>query len=191
MVRIRMQRFGRTHRPFYRINAIDQRTRRNGRVLENLGFYNPMEKDADKQLVLKTEEIKAWLAKGAQPSDTVRDMLGHAGLLDEKMKAEWEKQREVNNARGECKKAVKAIEGIVAELDKMAGDSEADLTAFVNTAKKSLNMAKGTVANAKTADAAKYLSEAEAAKTKAAAAQPAPAPEPEAEEAAGEEAAAE
>lgn len=190
MVRIRMQRFGRTHRPFYRINAIDQRTRRNGRVLENLGFYNPMEKDADKQLVLKTEEIKAWLAKGAQPSDTVRDMLGNAGLLDEKMKAEWEKQRGINNARGECKKAVKAIEGIVAELDKMAGDSEADLTPFVNSAKKNLNMAKGTVANAKNDEAAKYLKAAEDAKAKAAAAQPAPEPEPAAEEA-SEEAAAE
>jgi small subunit ribosomal protein S16 len=190
MVRIRMQRFGRTHRPFYRINAIDQRTRRNGRVLENLGFYNPMEKDADKQLVLKTEEIKAWLEKGAQPSDTVRDMLGHAGLLDDKMKAEWEKQREVNNSRGECKKAVKAIEGIVAELDKMAGDSEADLAPFINAAKKAHNMAKNTVANAKAADAAKFLKEAEDAKAKAAAAQPAPEPEPAAEEA-GEEAAAE
>lgn len=189
MVRIRMQRFGRTHRPFYRINAIDQRTRRNGRVLENLGFYNPMEKDADKQLVLKTEEIKAWLDKGAQPSDTVRDMLGNAGLLDDKMKAEWEKQRAINNNRGECKKAVKAIEGIVAELDKMAGDSEADLTPFVNTAKKNLNMAKSTVANAKADDAAKFHKAAEDAKAKAAAAQPAPEPEP-AEEA-SEEAAAE
>ena len=178
-----MQRFGRTHRPFYRINAIDQRTRRNGRVLENLGFYNPMEKDESKQLVLKIEEIKAWLDKGAQPSDTVRDMLGNAGLLDDKMKAEWEKQREVNNRRGECKKAVKQIEGIIAAIEAMAGDSEADLTPFSNAAKKALNMAKNTVANAKSDEAAKVLADAQGAKAKADAAKPAPAPEPEAAEA--------
>lgn len=191
MVRIRMQRLGRTHRPFYRISAIDQRTRRNGRILENLGHYNPMEKEEDKQLVLKTEEIKAWLAKGAQPSDTVRDMLGHAGILEGDMKAQWEQDRKVNVSRGECKKAVKAIEGIVAELDKMAEDSEADLTPFVNSAKKALNMAKNTVAGAKADEAAKFAKEAEDAKAKAAAAQPAPAPEPEAEAEGGEEAAAE
>lgn len=189
MIRIRMQRFGRTHRPFYRINAIDQRTRRNGRVLENLGFYNPMEKDADKQVELKVDAIKAWIAKGAQPSDTVMDMLGRADILEGDMKASWEKQREVNNQRGECKQAVKSIEAIVAELDKMAGDSEADLTPFVNTAKRELNNAKNAVASAKSDIAKKALLTAEDAKKKAAAAQPAPEPEPAAE--GGEEEASE
>lgn len=191
MVRIRMQRFGRSHRPFYRINAIDQRTRRNGRVLENLGFYNPMEKDEEKQLVLKTEEIKAWLEKGAQPSETVMDMLGRADLLPADMKANWEKQREINVNRGECKKAVKAIEAIVADLDKAAGDSEADLTPFINTAKRELNNAKNTVALAKADAAAKALAEAQDAKAKADSAKPAPAPEPEPEAEASEEAATE
>jgi small subunit ribosomal protein S16 len=181
MVRIRMQRFGRTHRPFYRINAIDQRTRRNGRVLENLGHYNPMEKDESKQIVLKTEEIKAWLAKGAQPSDTVRDMLGRADILEGDMKAQWEADRATNMKRGECKKALKEIEGIVASLNKMAEDSEADLTPFSNTAKKMLNMVKGTLSLAKSEDAAKYLAEAKDAMSKAEAAKPAPAPEPEPE----------
>jgi len=176
-----MQRFGRTHRPFYRINAIDQRTRRNGRVLENLGFYNPMEKDADKQIELKVDAIKAWIAKGAQPSDTVMDMLGNRDLLEGDMKAQWEKQREINNKRGECKKAVKSIEAIVAELDKMAEDSEADLAPFANTAKRELNNAKNAVAKAKVDDANKALATAEDAKKQAAAAQPAPEPEPEPE----------
>ena len=191
MIRIRMQRFGRTHRPFYRINAIDQRTRRNGRVLENLGFYNPMEKDESKQVVLKVEEIKAWIAKGAQPSETVMDMLGREGILEGDMKSNWDKQREINNKRGECKKAVKAIEAIVAELDKMAEDSEADLTPFANTAKRELNNAKNAVAKAKDDLASKALATAEEAKTKAAAAQPAPEPEPEAEAEGGEEEASE
>ena len=190
-VKIRLKKMGRTHRPFYRINAIDQRTRRNGRVLENLGFYNPMEKDESKQVVLKVEEIKAWIAKGAQPSETVMDMLGREGLLEGDMKANWDKQRELNNKRGECKKAVKAIEAIVAELDKMAEDSEADLTPFANTAKRELNNAKNAVSKAKDDLASKALATAEEAKTKAAAAQPAPEPEPEAEAEGGEEEASE
>ncbi len=180
MVRLRMQRFGRTHRPFYRINAIDQRTRRNGRVLENLGHYDPMEKDQDKQVVLKVEEIKAWLAKGAQPSDTVRDMLGHADILEGDMKAKWISDRATNMKRGECKKARKEVEGIIASLEKMAGDSEADLTPFVNTAKKSLNMIQSAMSLAKDDVAAKYLADAKDAMSKAEAAKPAPAPEPEA-----------
>lgn len=191
MIRIRMQRFGRTHRPFYRINAIDQRTRRNGRVLENLGFYNPMEKDESKQVELKVDAIMAWIAKGAQPSETIMDMLGNRDLLEGDMKAAWEKQREVNNQRGECKKAVKAIEAIVAELDKMAEDSEADLIPFANTAKRELNNAKNAVTKAKADVASKALATAEDAKAKAAAAQPAPEPEPEAEAEGGEEEAGE
>ncbi|MEX0876082.1 MAG: 30S ribosomal protein S16 [Phycisphaerales bacterium] len=192
MVRIRMQRFGRSHRPFYRINAIDQRTRRNGRVLENLGHYNPMEPDKEKQLVLKTEEIKAWLAKGAQPSDTVRDMLGHADLLEPAMKAQWEKDREINMNRGTCKKAVSEIEGIIAGIDKMAADSEADLTPFSNTAKKSLNIAKNTVSLAKADVAEKALADAKKAQDDAnkANASAKPEPEPEAAAESGEEAAA-
>lgn len=191
MVRIRMQRFGRTHRPFYRINAIDQRTRRNGRVLENLGHFNPMEPDKEKQLVLKTEEIKVWLAKGAQPSDTVRDMLGHAGLLEGPLKAKWESDRKLNLERGTCRNAVKEIEGIVAELDKMAADSEADLTPFANAAKKALNNAKRTVTIGKTDAADKSLAEARQARDGANKAKPAPAPEPAAEPEASQEAAPE
>ncbi|MEQ9206658.1 MAG: 30S ribosomal protein S16 [Phycisphaerales bacterium] len=189
MVRLRMQRFGRTHRPFYRINAIDQQTRRNGRVLENLGHYDPMSKDEDKQIVLKVEEIKAWLAKGAQPSDTVRDMLGKADLLEGDMKAKWLSDRETNMNRGECKKALKEIESIVASLDKMAEDSEADLTPFANSAKKARNVAKGTLSLAKADVAAKCLADAKDAMSKAEAAKPAPAPEPEPEAEAAEESA--
>ncbi|MFK7758684.1 MAG: 30S ribosomal protein S16 [Phycisphaerales bacterium] len=186
MVRIRMQRFGRTHRPFYRINAIDQQTRRNGRVLENLGHYDPMEKDQDKQVVLKIEEIKAWLAKGAQPSDTVRDMLGHADILPAEMKKTWESDRATNMKRGACKKALKEVEGIVASLDKMAEDSDADLTPFVNSAKKAHNMVKNTIALAKSDVAEKHLADAQAAMKSAEAAKPAPEPEPAAEEDAAE-----
>jgi small subunit ribosomal protein S16 len=161
MVRIRMQRFGRRHRPFYRINAIDQRTRRNGRVLENLGYYNPMDPDESKQIVLKGEKIQAWLAKGAQPSDTVRDMLGHADLLDAKMRAVWEADRAVNMNRGKCKAAVKRCEAAVDALEKLAED--ADITSFLNSSKKALTLAKSTLSLAKSDVAEKAAGEAEAA----------------------------
>lgn len=189
MVRLRMQRLGRTHRPFYRINAIDQRTRRNGRVLEALGHYDPMCKDEDKQIVLKVEEIKAWLAKGAQPSDTVRDMLGREGILEGDMKAQWEADRARALEVGKCKAAMKTIEAAVAAIDKMAEESEADLTAFGNTAKKNLNMVKKTVGAAQVAKAEGFAAEATKALEAATKADASAKPEP--EPAAEDEAAAE
>lgn len=183
MVRIRMQRLGRTHRPFYRINAIDQRTRRNGRVLEALGHYDPMVKDEDKQVVLKIEEIKAWLAKGAQPSDTVRDMLGRADILEGDMKTQWEADRAHALQVGKCKAAQKTIEAAIAGIEKMTGDSEADLTPFSNTAKKALNMVKKTVGGAQVAKAEEFAANASKALDEATKANASAKPEPAAEEA--------
>ncbi|CAG0987916.1 30S ribosomal protein S16 [Phycisphaerales bacterium] len=90
MVRIRMQRLGRTNRPFYRIGAMEKRTRRNGPLIELLGTYDPLEKDAQKQVKLNEERVKFWLSKGAQPTDTVRDMFAKRGLVDVKA---WETAR--------------------------------------------------------------------------------------------------
>jgi small subunit ribosomal protein S16 len=70
-VRIRMKKFGRLHRPFYRICAIDQRQNRNGRVIEELGTYDPMVPETDARAILNGERIKHWLSVGAQPSDKV------------------------------------------------------------------------------------------------------------------------
>lgn len=90
MVRIRLSRLGRTHRPFYRINAVEKRTQRNGKVLENLGWYNPMEKDETKQIHLKTERIQHWLGQGAQATDTCKDLFARGGVIDA---AAWEAER--------------------------------------------------------------------------------------------------
>lgn len=75
-----MKRMGRTHRPFYRINAMDTRSPRDGKVLEALGYYDPLEKDVEKQIVLKEDRIRYWLSKGAQTSDTVANMLKKRGI---------------------------------------------------------------------------------------------------------------
>lgn len=182
MVRIRMQRLGRRHRPFYRISAIDIRTRRNGKVLESLGHYNPMASDGEQQVVLHTDKIKAWLEKGARPSETVMDMLGREGILEGRMKEEWEAGRAVALERGKCKAAVKRCEAAVKALEGMSDAPDAD----VNAAKKALTMAKNSVANAKVADAEKFAGEAEAAVKRAESAKPAPEPEAAAEEAPAE-----
>lgn len=88
MVRIRLKRMGRRNRAFFRINAIEKRVKRDGKIIENLGWYDPIAKDPAKQLKLDIERIKYWLSKGAQPSDTMNDILAKQGLIDaEKWKA--------------------------------------------------------------------------------------------------------
>lgn len=78
-VRIRMKRLGRKNRPFYRLCAIDQRSPRDGRVLEELGHYDPMCKETDARAILKGERIDYWLSVGAQPSDNVRVLIKKYG----------------------------------------------------------------------------------------------------------------
>ena len=80
-VKIRMMRLGRRHRPFFRINAMESRNPRNGRILEKLGHYDPLEKDVDKQIVLDLDKVKAWIDKGAVVSDSVTDILRAKGII--------------------------------------------------------------------------------------------------------------
>lgn len=75
-----MKRFGRRHRSFFRINAIDSRRPRDGRVIEELGWYDPNAKEPENQVSLKRERIEHWLDVGAQPSDTVRQLLEKNGI---------------------------------------------------------------------------------------------------------------
>ncbi len=67
-VRIRLKKFGRKHRPFFRLCAMDIHSPRDGRVLEELGIYDPMVPDTDARAILNGERIKYWLGVGAQPS---------------------------------------------------------------------------------------------------------------------------
>lgn len=76
-----MSRHGRAHRPFFRITAVDRRRPRDGRVIEDLGFYDPIAKDEAKQISLERDRIAYWLSVGAQPSDTVRTLLKKHGLI--------------------------------------------------------------------------------------------------------------
>jgi len=80
---IRLQRHGGKKNPYYHIVAIDSRAARDsGNVLERLGKYDPMQpKDSDKRVVFDADKARAWMAKGAKPSDRVYKFLANAGLL--------------------------------------------------------------------------------------------------------------
>jgi small subunit ribosomal protein S16 len=75
VVRIRMKSFGRRHRPFFRICAMDSRTGRDGTAIEELGHYDPMVRNKDARTVLKVSRIRYWLSVGAQPSEKVAALL--------------------------------------------------------------------------------------------------------------------
>jgi small subunit ribosomal protein S16 len=71
---------GRSNRAYFRLNAIDSRAPRDGRVIEELGSYDPRAKDAAKQFVAKLDRCKHWLDVGAVPSETVSSLLKKSGL---------------------------------------------------------------------------------------------------------------
>jgi len=74
-----MKKFGRRHRPFYRICAMDSREPRDGRVLEVLGTYDPLVPEKDARAILNGERINYWLSKGAQPTEKVKILIKKYG----------------------------------------------------------------------------------------------------------------
>lgn len=79
-VKLRFKRLGRSNRPFYRLSAIDSRSPRDGRVIEELGYYNPIDKDVEKQFHANIERCVHWLNNGAVPSETVSSLLKKKGV---------------------------------------------------------------------------------------------------------------
>jgi small subunit ribosomal protein S16 len=80
MVRIRLTRFGRKNKAYWRIGAFDSRTRRDGRPIEYLGSYDPHKEKDEEKVSVDLERVKHWLSKGAQPTDTVADLLRKQGV---------------------------------------------------------------------------------------------------------------
>ena len=78
-VKIRMKKMGRTHRPYFRICAMDSRVPRDGRVIEELGTYDPMVKETDARVTLKADRVDYWLSVGAQPSEKVKVLIKKYG----------------------------------------------------------------------------------------------------------------
>jgi small subunit ribosomal protein S16 len=79
MVKIRLRRMGAKKSPFYRIIVADSRSPRDGRFIEEVGYYNPMTEPVT--LKVEEEKIQKWLASGAQPTETVKSILTKSGII--------------------------------------------------------------------------------------------------------------
>jgi small subunit ribosomal protein S16 len=84
MVKIRLTRMGAKKSPFYRIVVADSRSPRDGKVIESIGYYNPITDPAE--VKIDVEKAKDWLKKGAQPTDTVKALLIKAGAMEKPAK---------------------------------------------------------------------------------------------------------
>lgn len=79
-VKIRLKRMGAKKAPFYRIVVADSRSPRDGRFIEEIGFYNPMTNPAE--IGLDAEKAKKWISNGAQPTETVKSILKKNGVIE-------------------------------------------------------------------------------------------------------------
>ena len=80
MVKIRLRRMGRRNRPFYRVVVSDSHSPRDGKSIDIIGHYNPLTDPAT--ITIDEEKALKWLRYGAQPTDTVRSLLGKLGIMD-------------------------------------------------------------------------------------------------------------
>ena len=79
MVKIRLRRMGAKKAPFYRVVVADSRYPRDGRFIEEIGYYNPMKKEAE--IKIDAEKAQKWIANGAQPTDTVKVLLKKCDII--------------------------------------------------------------------------------------------------------------
>ena len=79
-VKIRLKRMGQKKRPFYRVIVADSRSPRDGRFIDEIGYYNPVSEPVD--VKIDAEKAQKWLNDGAQPTETVRDLFKKHGVLD-------------------------------------------------------------------------------------------------------------
>ncbi len=79
MVKIRLRRAGAKKQPFYRVIVADERSPRNGRFIDEIGYYNPL---ANSEIKIDAEKAKYWVSNGAQPTETVKALLKKAGIND-------------------------------------------------------------------------------------------------------------
>lgn len=77
---MRLRRMGTKKQPFYRVIVADERSPRNGRFIEELGYYNPLTEPAT--IKIDADKAKEWIKNGAQPTETVKVLLKKAGIVD-------------------------------------------------------------------------------------------------------------
>ena len=190
-LKIRLARGGAKKRPYYRIVVADSRMPRDGRYIERIGSYDPMQPKDGTRVTMDMDKVKAWIAKGAKPSDRVARFI-HAEEADV-----WTWKNGNNPKKGEPGQKAKDL--AVEKADKAEARKEAEAEAkeaakiakaeAAEAAKVAAAAAKEAEKEAKAAEkAAKAEAKAAKAEAKEAPAEEAPAAEAKAEEAAAEEA---
>ena len=123
MVKIRLKRMGAHKKPFYRVVVADSRSARNGRFIEEVGYYNPLTEPPT--IKIDGEKAQKWLDNGAQPTDVVRDLLKRSGVLGEaKAKAAKEAQAEVVEEAAEVVEEAAEVAEEATEKAEEAADAE-------------------------------------------------------------------
>lgn len=161
-VKIRLKKLGRTHRPFFRVCAMDTRTRRDGREIEILGTYDPMVKETDARAILKGERIDYWLGVGAQASPKVSTLIKKYGTGGTHLDAQQAALEKLGSKRASSiAAAVKEAETTKVELKT---EEEAAPEAAPETAE---NAEGAEAATAETTEATAETAEAPAEATEA------------------------
>jgi small subunit ribosomal protein S16 len=136
-VRLRLRRMGRKKRPFYRIVAADQRSPRDGRFIESVGTYNPLEQPH--AIDLDLDRVLYWLSNGAQPSTTVNSLLRRKGILhrldmqkrglsEEQIATEMQKWEMLQEEKKNRKSAAKAAKKAAAPVEEAPAEVAAEAT---------------------------------------------------------------
>ena len=180
-VRIRLKKMGRTHRPFFRVCAMDSRTARDGRVIEQLGTYNPMIADVDARAVLNGERINYWLGVGAKPTQKVGTLIKKYGAEGTHLEAQAEALSKLSTNRATSIEAARKAAASV-EMPKV----EAEPTEEEKAKAAEGEAATEAPADGEAAPAEEAKAEAPAEEAKADAPAEEKAEEPKAEEAKAE-----
>ena len=134
---IRMARAGTKKRPFYHIVAADSRSPRDGRFIERLGYFNPLlPKDKEDRLKLDMDKVKAWIGKGAQPSDRVMRFLDAAGVAKREKRNNPERAIPRKERKAVREEKQKVADAAKAEAKSKADAAERERVIAVEAAKK-------------------------------------------------------
>jgi len=164
LVKIRLQRHGRKKKPYYHIVVADVRSKRDGRIIEDLGRYNPI--NATTKVTIKTDRVIHWLKTGAQPTDTVRSILKKEGVLYRMHLIGWGKSEEEINAAIDAWKASKGDTTTKTGTEEKRARLKAEEEAYKKSQVEKAKAAEAAAIAA--AEAAKAASVAAAAQAEAA-----------------------
>ena len=129
-LKIRLSRGGAKKRPFYRVVVADSRMPRDGRFIERLGTFDPLKaKDAADRLVLDAEKAKAWMAKGAQPTDRVARLLDGLGVLKREARNNPQKAQPKKKAQERAASAATAAAAAAAASEGSGSETAAEASA--------------------------------------------------------------